>query len=41
MGDDLALNISLNGWSFAGLVVAPCPLQGSGSGMVRGGKVVI
>lgn len=41
MGDDLSLNISLNGWSLAGLVVAPCPLQGSGSGTVRGGKVVI
>ena len=39
MGDELSLNMSLNGWSLAGVAVAPCPLQGSGSGMVRGGKV--
>jgi len=39
MGDELSLNMSSNGWSLAGVAVAPCPLQGSGSGMVRGGKV--
>lgn len=37
----ITLPISLSGWSFAGLEVAPGPLQGCGSGMVRGGKAVI
>lgn len=38
MGDDVTWNISLNGCSFAGPWVAPCPLQGSGSGMVGSGR---
>lgn len=41
VGDDVPLNISLNGWPFAGLQVAPCPLQRPGSGMVWEGTVVI
>lgn len=40
VADGPSLDISLNGWSFAGLEVAPCLLRGPGSGMVRGGKVV-